>query len=123
MSATRVEEELKALQKTECDVSLVRVFGEMNGNPGEVDWEAVKASFPSETVYLNKNSLERESAERVRVKSRERSEIEEELLGEAFGDPSKALSLLAVLKAEQALGERKTDFEARVCREAEAALK
>ena len=123
MSATRVVEEVRALQKKECDVSLVRVFGEMNGNPGEVDWEAVKASFPSETVYLNKNSLERESAERVRVKSRERSEIEEELLGEAFGDPSKALSLLAVLKAEQASGERKTDFEARVCREAEAALK
>jgi DNA repair protein SbcD/Mre11 len=121
-SPERLEEGLKALPKKECDVSLVKVSGEMKGNPGEVDWGAVKAFFPSETVYVNKNSLERESVERVRVKARERGEIEKELFTQAFGEPSKAMRLLKALKTEQMPGERKADFEARVCSEAEAAL-
>ncbi len=123
-TASEVEEMLieKAEAVLEGDIVLVRVQGKLfKGSPQDIDFASIINLLESDgerTVFLNKNSLEAERVEKVKV-DEEREEVIEKKVFEEQGTPEGTQGdlgerLLRILKSEKKEGETTTDYENRI---------
>ncbi len=116
----------KAEECREGDVILLKVHGELlEGSPEDIDFSRIIKLFEREgdaTVFLNKNSLERVTVDKVKVQEDKEDEVEKRVL-EEYGTPEGisnefASELLQILKGDKKEGETSIDYENRIWNEA-----
>ncbi len=125
---SELEEKLLELSNSEIheEVVLVKVSGILReGVPEDIDFMRVRRKIEeagAETVFLNRRNLEGKTVERLKIKERDESEIEDKIMDEyGFNDivtKEFAKDLLNVLKVEKGGGETNTDYDERIWHEA-----
>ncbi|MFW6305397.1 MAG: DNA repair exonuclease [Candidatus Saliniplasma sp.] len=118
---SELEEELLDLSSGEIheDVVLVKVSGVLReGVPEDIDFTSIRRKIEeagASTVFLNRRNLEGETTERLKIKEKDESEIEDTIMDEyGFNEivnKQFAKDLLNVLKVEQKDGETNADYE------------
>lgn len=132
-TSSELEEVLfeKAVETRVGGVILLRVHGTLlEGSPENIDFKRIIREFEGEgdaTVFLNNNSLESVTQEKVRVDEEAEDEVEKKVLDE-YGTPegvSKRFpeDLLRILKSDKMDGETGTDYENRIWNQAYQLMK
>ncbi|MFO8109858.1 MAG: DNA repair exonuclease [Thermoplasmata archaeon] len=120
----------KGEKSQEGDVILLKVHGKLlEGSPEDIDFSRIIRLFEREgdaTVFLNRNSLEKVTLDKVKIDERREEEVEKRVM-EEYGTPegiSKefAADLLKALKSDKKEGETTADYENRIWNQASALM-
>ncbi|NUN11091.1 DNA repair exonuclease [Candidatus Micrarchaeota archaeon] len=125
-SVSRINDDLASLLSRCSDsVVLLKLSGLLDGNVSEINFDFIRSFLEEKKCifYLNRNALEKQSLDRVRVPFSSKREAEEKVFKELVSQqsfsseltaPDKAFAFFEALKQPLVEGESKKDYESRI---------